>query len=69
MTELGHESSVVGVAKLYAPICGTLVIDSADAPLAQQVEAQGMRCVVADTVMSTPARSQNLARVTLENAS
>jgi len=69
MTELGHESSVVGVAKLYAPICGTLVIDSADAHLAQQVEAQGMRCVVADTVMSTPARSQNLARVTLENAS
>ncbi|TRZ74119.1 MAG: 2-phospho-L-lactate transferase [Actinobacteria bacterium] len=68
MTELGHECSVVGVAKLYAPICGTLVIDSADAHLAQHVEAQGMRCVVADTVMSTPAKSQNLARVTLENA-
>jgi LPPG:FO 2-phospho-L-lactate transferase len=69
MTELGHESSVVGVAKLYAPICGTLVIDSADAHLAQQVEAQGMRCVITDTVMSTPAKSQNLARVTLANPS
>lgn len=68
MTELGHESSVVGVAKLYAPICGTLVIDLADAHLAQQVEAQGMRCVVVDTVMSTSTKSQNLARVTLENA-
>ena len=68
MTELGHESSVVGVAKLYAPICGTLIIDTADAHLAPQVEAQGMRCVVVDTVMSTPDKSKNLARVTLENA-
>jgi LPPG:FO 2-phospho-L-lactate transferase len=68
MTELGHESSVVGVAKLYAPICGTLVIDSADAHLASKVEAEGMRCVVVDTVMSTPEKSKHLARTTLESA-
>ena len=68
MTELGHESSVVGVAKLYAPICGTLIIDTADAHLASKVEAQGMRCVVVDTVMSTPEKSQHLARTTLESA-
>ena len=67
MTELGHESSVVGVAKLYAPICGTLVIDTADAHLASKVEAEGMRCVVVDTVMSTPEKSQHLARTTLES--
>ena len=66
MTELGHESSVVGVAKLYAPICGTLVIDTADAHLASKVEAEGMRCVIVDTVMSTPEKSQHLARTTLE---
>ena len=66
MTELGHESSVVGVAKLYAPICGTLIIDTADAHLASKVEAEGMRCVIVDTVMSTPEKSQNLARTTLE---
>ena len=66
MTELGHESSVVGVAKLYAPICGTLVIDTADAHLASKVEAEGMRCVIVDTVMSTPEKSQNLARTALE---
>jgi len=68
MTELGHESSVVGVAKLYAPICGTLIIDTADAHLASKVEAEGMRCVVVDTVMSTPEKSQHLARTTLESA-
>jgi LPPG:FO 2-phospho-L-lactate transferase len=68
MTELGHESSVVGVAKLYAPICGTLIIDSADAHLASKVEAEGMRCVVVDTVMSTPEKSKHLARTTLESA-
>jgi LPPG:FO 2-phospho-L-lactate transferase len=68
MTELGHESSVVGGAKLYAPICGTLIIDSADAHLASKVEAEGMRCVVVDTVMSTPEKSKHLARTTLESA-
>jgi LPPG:FO 2-phospho-L-lactate transferase len=68
MTELGHESSVVGVAKLYAPICGTLIIDTADAHLASKVEAEGMHCVVVDTVMSTPEKSKHLARTTLESA-
>ena len=67
MTELGHESSVVGIAKLYAPICSTLIIDTADAHLASKVEAEGMRCVVVDTVMSTPEKSQHLARTTIES--
>ena len=38
MRELGHEASVVGVARLYAPFAGTLVIDEADAELADAVE-------------------------------
>ena len=66
MSELGHESSVVGVAKIYAPICGTLVIDNADAHLASAVEAQGMRCIVTDTVMKSPKVSAALARTALE---
>ena len=66
MTELGHESSVVGVAKIYAPICGTLIIDNADAHLASAVEAQGMRCVVTDTIMKSPQVSAALARTALE---
>ena len=66
MSELGHESSVVGVAKIYAPICGTLIIDNADAHLASAVEAQGMRCIVTDTIMKSPQVSAALARTALE---
>ncbi|MBU3704462.1 MAG: 2-phospho-L-lactate transferase [Ilumatobacteraceae bacterium] len=65
LVELGHEASVVGVARLYAPIAGTLIVDTADAALAPQVEAAGMRCVVADTVMKTPAIAAELTRTCL----
>jgi LPPG:FO 2-phospho-L-lactate transferase len=66
LTELGMEPSVVGVARLYAPICGTLVIDRADAHLAKAVEAEGVRCVVTPTVMSDLAVAGELARRCLE---
>ena len=66
MTELGHESTVVGVARIYAPICGTLIIDNADAHLASAVEAEGMRCIVTGTIMKTPQVSAALARTSLE---
>ena len=66
LRELGFESSVVGVAKYYASWMGTLVIDEADADLAAAVEDEGIRCVVAPTVMSTVERSADLARVVLD---
>jgi LPPG:FO 2-phospho-L-lactate transferase len=66
LTELGHESSVVGVARLYAPWVGTLVIDESDTDLAPLVEAEGVRCVVAPTVMSTPERAAALGQVVLD---
>ena len=65
MVDLGHESSVVGVARLYAPIAGTLVIDEADADLAPAVEAEGLRCVVAPTIMRGPDEAAALGRVVL----
>jgi len=65
LVELGHEASVVGVARLYAAFAGTLVIDEADAGQAEAVEAEGMRCVVTPTVMRTPAAAAALARATL----
>lgn len=68
LTELGHDASVVGVAHLYAPIAGTLVIDAADEALATRVEAAGMRCVVADTIMKTPDVAAALTRVCLAAA-
>jgi LPPG:FO 2-phospho-L-lactate transferase len=65
LRELGHEPTVVGVARLYAPIAATLVIDTADRGLAGAVEGAGMRAVVTPSVMSTPEAAAALARVTL----
>lgn len=66
LTELGQEASVVGVARMYAPVAGTLIIDTADADLADAVEAEGVRCVVTETIMSDPARAAALAATVLE---
>lgn len=65
LVELGHEPSVVGIARLYRAIAGVLVIDHADAHLADEVRAVGMDCVVTDTVMSSPEIAQALAAATL----
>jgi LPPG:FO 2-phospho-L-lactate transferase len=65
MAELGHEPSVVGVARLYRDLAATLVIDEADAALAGEVERAGMRCVVTPTVMRGMAESVALARTVL----
>ncbi len=66
LVEMGFESSVVGVARWYAPWVSTLVVDEADAALAPAVEAEGVRCVVAPTIMSDVARAAALARVVLD---
>ncbi len=65
LTELGHEASVVGVARMYAPVAAALVIDPVDAHLAPAVEAEGMRAIVQPSVMSTPEISEALARSVL----
>ncbi len=65
LTELGHDASVVGVARLYAEVAATLVIDEADADLAPQVEAADITAVVAPTIMSDPDRARALGRVVL----
>jgi LPPG:FO 2-phospho-L-lactate transferase len=65
LVELGHEPSVVGVARLYAPFASTLVVDEADADRAAEVEAEGMQCVVTPTVMRSPETAAALARTTL----
>jgi LPPG:FO 2-phospho-L-lactate transferase len=65
LRELGHEDTVVGVARLYAPFVGTLVIDEADTGLADAVRAAGLRCVVTDTIMRDPAAAAALCEVVL----
>jgi LPPG:FO 2-phospho-L-lactate transferase len=65
LTELGHEASVVGVARLYRPVASALVIDDADTHLSGAVEETGVRPVVTATVMSTIERAEALARTVL----
>ena len=65
MDELGHERSVVGIARLYAPFAATLVMDDVDAQLAERVAAEGVRPVVTNTVMHDAATAAALARVVL----
>ena len=69
LRELGHDASVVGVARLYAEIAGTLVIDPLDADLADAVEAEGMRAVVTSSVMSSPEVGIELVTAVLHAAS
>jgi len=61
LRELGHEASALGVARMYAPVCGAYVVDTADAALRDQIEALGMRCIVTDTIMKSPEVARTLA--------
>ena len=65
LRELGHESTVVGVARLYAPLAATLVVDEADADQIDAVEAEGIRCVVAPTIMRDATAAAALGEVVL----
>ena len=53
---LGHEPSAIGVARLYAGLADTFVLDVADAALAPAVEDLGLRPVVSETLMVDPGR-------------
>ena len=65
LVELGHEASVVGVARLLADVASALVVDPADEHLADDVEREGLRCVVVPSIMSDPATARALAGATL----
>jgi LPPG:FO 2-phospho-L-lactate transferase len=66
MEELGFEPSAVGVARMYAPVCGTLVIDERDASLEKQIVDEGLKCIVTDTMMDDIDVTRQLARTALE---
>jgi LPPG:FO 2-phospho-L-lactate transferase len=65
MAPLGIEVSCVGVARAYRDFCSTLVIDAGDEARGPEVEAQGVRAIVADTVMRDARVAAALARHTL----
>ncbi len=65
LAELGHDVSALGVARCYAGLVDTFVVDGADAGLKPEIEALGMRCAVLDTVMRNDADKERLARAIL----
>jgi LPPG:FO 2-phospho-L-lactate transferase len=66
MGPLGIEVSCVGVARAYRDFCGTLVIDARDRDRTGEIEALGVRAVVADTLMRDARVAAALARHTLD---
>jgi len=65
LVELGGDASAPGVARFLSAFVGTLVIDQADEYVAAEVEAAGVNCVVAPTVMRTHEIAADLARTVL----
>jgi LPPG:FO 2-phospho-L-lactate transferase len=51
LIELGEDATAVGIARRYAGIAATMVIDRADAGLEDSIRALGMRVLVDETVM------------------
>ncbi|GAA1730179.1 2-phospho-L-lactate transferase [Isoptericola hypogeus] len=62
---LGHEVSALGVARLYAGLVDVMVVDDADAALADPIREIGLDVVVTDTIMGDPAGRERLARAVL----
>ena len=65
LATLGHEPTAVGVARGYAGLIDTFVLDAVDAALAPEVEGLGLRAVVADTIMTDDESRARLARSVL----
>jgi LPPG:FO 2-phospho-L-lactate transferase len=61
LAALGHESSALGVARLYADLVDVYVLDAVDAAAAPAVEALGLRAVVTDTIMTDDETRARLA--------
>ncbi len=65
LAQLGHKSTALGVAKLYADFTATFVIDPTDKAQAPAIAALGMNVVILPTVMKTIPQKHKLARALL----
>jgi LPPG:FO 2-phospho-L-lactate transferase len=61
LASLGHESSALGVARIYADLATDFVLDDVDADLAPAIDALGLRTHVTDTIMTDDAARARLA--------
>jgi LPPG:FO 2-phospho-L-lactate transferase len=68
MRAVGLDVSARGVAVCYRGVIDTLIIDQADAGLADEIRAFGIEVVVTDTIMHGRAAKRRLAETTLSAA-
>ncbi|MBA2373244.1 MAG: 2-phospho-L-lactate transferase [Chloroflexi bacterium] len=52
LTSLGHESSALGVARLYMDLADAFVLDRVDADLEAAIAELGLRTLITDTIMT-----------------
>lgn len=62
MQSLGHESTALGVARLYAGLIDGFVIDRIDAELASEIEALDISVLTTDAIMHDVADRGRFAR-------
>jgi LPPG:FO 2-phospho-L-lactate transferase len=62
MQSLGHESSALGVARLYQGLIDGFVIDHVDAEQATEIENLGMAVLATDAIMHDVPDRGRLAR-------
>jgi len=65
LRDLGFEVSARSVAEMYSDFADAFVLDEADRAIRPSVEALGIEVLVANTVMTSPADKQRLAREVL----
>ncbi|CAN5544617.1 2-phospho-L-lactate transferase [soil metagenome] len=68
LKSLGHESTALGVARLYDGIIDCFVVDVADHDLTGAIESEGLNVLVTNTVMSTIEDRQRLGREVIDFA-
>jgi LPPG:FO 2-phospho-L-lactate transferase len=65
LTSLGHESTALGVARLYVGLATGFVLDPVDAGLVPEIEGLGLRTLVTDTIMVDDASRSRVAQAVL----
>jgi LPPG:FO 2-phospho-L-lactate transferase len=68
LTSLGHESSALGVARLYRTVATDLIVDAVDADAVPAIEALGLRAIAFDTIMTDDAARARIGRAVLDLA-
>jgi len=68
LRSLGHDSSALGVARLYTGIADVFILDERDASLEPAITTLGLRTVVTDTIMADDSGRARLAASVLAAA-